>query len=231
MTIELAIVLEIIRLWLSQGGPPVFEKLTYLTSADDLRPPYLPPSPLMRAKVLDRLDRHCCNFIASAPLVIIGSSHPARGHDVSPRGDAPGFVHVLDSRHLAIPDRPGNNRLDSIENLLADPSIGLLFVIPGIDELLRVNGTARLTRSQELLQFMAVDGKAPKLAIVVTITEAFLHCTKAFKRSRLWRDDYRLDRAKLPSLGQMISDQTKPADLTVRDIETRIEMDAQRNLY
>ncbi|KRQ98876.1 MSMEG_1061 family FMN-dependent PPOX-type flavoprotein [Bradyrhizobium valentinum] len=209
----------------------MLEALTYLTSVEELRPPYLPPSALMRAKQLDRLDQHCCNFIAHTPLVIIGSSHPERGHDVSPRGDAPGFVHILDSLHLAIPDRPGNNRLDTMENLLANPAIGLLFVIPGIEELLRVNGTAHLTRSQELLRLMSVGGKAPRLAIVVTVTEAFLHCTKALKRSRLWQDDYRLDRAKLPSLGQMISDQTTPADLSVKDIEARIEIDAQKNLY
>ncbi|WP_342726447.1 MSMEG_1061 family FMN-dependent PPOX-type flavoprotein [Bradyrhizobium sp. B097] len=185
----------------------------------------------MRAKLLDRLDRHCCNFIAHAPLVIIGSSHPERGHDVSPRGDAPGFVHIFDPHHLAIPDRPGNNRLDTMENLFANPAIGLLFIIPGIEELLRVNGTARLTRSQKLLESMSVGGKMPKLAIIVSVTEAFLHCTKALKRSHLWQDDYRLDRAKLPSLGQMISDQTEPAGLTVKDIEARIEADAQKNLY
>ncbi|MDH2384323.1 MSMEG_1061 family FMN-dependent PPOX-type flavoprotein [Bradyrhizobium sp. CER78] len=209
----------------------MLEELTYLTSAEELRPPYLAPSALMRAKQLDRLDRHCCNFIAHAPLVIIGSSHPERGHDVSPRGDAPGFVHIFDPYHLAIPDRPGNNRLDTMENLFADPAIGLLFIIPGIEELLRVNGTARLTRSQKLLESMSVGGKMPKLAIIVSVTEAFLHCTKALKRSRLWQDDHRLDRAKLPSLGQMISDQAAPAGLPVKDIEARIDADAQKNLY
>jgi uncharacterized protein len=209
----------------------MLEELTYLTSVEELRPPYLRPSPLVRAKQIDRLDRHCCNFIARAPLVIIGSSHSERGHDVSPRGDAPGFVQVLDSHHLAIPDRPGNNRLDTMENLLASPAIGLLFVIPGVEELLRINGSARLTRSQELLQSMSVNGKAPKLAIVVTVTEAFLHCSKALKRSRLWKDDYRIERTELPSLGQMLADQTGLVDLTVKDIEARIETDARENLY
>ena len=207
------------------------EDLTYLAAIDELRPPYLQPSALVRAKQLDRLDVHCCNFIARAPLVIIGSFHPARGQDVSPRGDAPGFVRILGPQHLAIPDRPGNNRLDTLENLLANPAIGVLFMIPGIDELLRVNGTARLTRSSPLLESMSVGGKAPKLAIVVSVTEAFLHCSKAFKRSRLWSDDYRLARAELPSLGRMLADQTRPPGLTVRDIESRIEADARDNLY
>src|SRR5579871_2164097 len=144
----------------------MLEKLTYLTSVEELRAPYLQPSTLVRAKQLDRLDRHCCNFIARAPLVIIGSSHSERGHDVSPRGDAPGFVQILGARHLAIPDRPGNNRLNTMENLLGNPAIGLLFIIPGVEELLRVNGTARLTRSQELLRSMSVNGKSPKIAIV-----------------------------------------------------------------
>jgi uncharacterized protein len=209
----------------------MIEELTYLTSIDELRPPYLEPSKLIRAKQLDQLDKHCCNFIARVPLVIIGSSHPQRGHDVSPRGDAPGFVRIFDPTHLAIPDRPGNNRLDTMENLLSNPEIGLLFVIPGIDELLRVNGTARLTQSPELLQSMAVDEKLPKLAIVVTVTEAFLHCTKALKRSRLWADEYRVNRGELPSLGQMLSDHTRLTSLTVTDIEARIAKDARENLY
>ncbi|QOZ73353.1 pyridoxamine 5'-phosphate oxidase family protein [Bradyrhizobium arachidis] len=204
--------------------------MTYLVGADELRPLYAQASALVRAKQLDRLDAHCRRFIEKSPLVIIGSSHPRRGHDVSPRGDAPGFVRILDSQYLAIPDRPGNNRLDTIENLFADASIGLLFIIPGIDELLRVNGTARLTRSQLLLDQMAVRDRAPKLAIVVEVQEAFLHCSKAFKRARLWSDEYRLDRAELPTLGRMLADQTG-SGISVADIEARIEADARNNLY
>jgi PPOX class probable FMN-dependent enzyme len=209
----------------------MIEDLTFLAGVGELRPPYLVPSALVLAKQLARLDMHCCQFIARAPLVIIGSSHPQRGHDVSPRGDAPGFVRILDPQHLAIPDRPGNNRLDTIENLLADPAIGLLFMIPGIDELLRVNGTARLTRSPSLLESMAVGGKLPKLAIVVTIMETFLHCSKAFKRARLWSNDYRLARSELPTLGRMLRDQTRLGSLTADDIDARIEADARDNLY
>jgi PPOX class probable FMN-dependent enzyme len=209
----------------------MIRELTYLASAAELRPLYNGPSALVRAKQIDRIDVHCRSFIARSPLVMIGSTHPERGADVSPRGDAPGFVQVLDEHHLAIPDRPGNNRLDTLENLLANPAVGLFFFGPGIEETLRVNGTARLSRTQPLLDIMAVDGKIPKLAIVVTVTEAFLHCAKALKRARLWADDYRIDRKQLPTLGRMIIEQAKPVGLTAEEADARIEADYRTNLY
>ena len=204
--------------------------LTYLASAAELRPLYNGPSALVRAKQIDRIDVHCRSFIARSPLMMIGSTHPERGADVSPRGDAPGFVHVLDEHHLAIPDRPGNNRLDTLENLLTNPAIGLFFLVPGVEETLRVNGTARLSRTQPLLDIMAVDGKVPKLAIVVMVTEAFLHCAKALKRARLWADDYRIDRKQLPTLGRMIVEQARPVGLTAEEADARIEADYRTNL-
>jgi uncharacterized protein len=209
----------------------MIEDMTYLTDIRELRPLYSAPSTLARAKQLARIDAHCRNFIARSPLVMVGSVHPERGMDVSPRGDAPGFVRVLDERHLAIPDRPGNNRLDTLENLLENPAIGLFFVIPGIEETLRVNGTARLTRAPRLLDSMSIGGKTPKLAIIVTVTEAFLHCAKALKRARLWGDDYRLDRKELPTLGRMIIEQTNPPGLTAEEADARIEADYRANLY
>jgi uncharacterized protein len=209
----------------------MIEEMTYLNDVGELRPLYNPPSTLARAKQLALLDAHCRNFIARSPLVIVGSVNPERGLDVSPRGDAPGFVRVLDEHRLAIPDRPGNNRLDTLENLLENPAIGLFFVIPGIEETLRVNGTARLTRAAWLLDSMAVGGKAPKLAIVVTVTEAFLHCAKALKRARLWGEDYRLERKEMPTLGRMIIEQTNPPGLTAEEADARIEADYRSNLY
>jgi len=209
----------------------MIQEMTYLNDVGELRPLYSSPSTLARAKQLARIDAHCRNFIARSPLVIVGSIHPERGLDVSPRGDAPGFVRVLDEHHLAIPDRPGNNRLDTLENLLENPAIGLFFVIPGIEETLRVNGTARLTRAAWLLDSMAVANKAPKLAIVVTVTEAFLHCAKALKRARLWDEDYRLARKEMPTLGRMIIEQTNPPGLTAEEADARIEADYRANLY
>jgi uncharacterized protein len=208
----------------------VIENMTYLTDASELRPLYHNPSPMVLEKQIDWIDPHCRKFIALSPLVVIGSLHRKRGTDVSPRGDPPGFVKVLDEHHLAIPDRPGNNRLDTMETLLENPEIGLLFVIPGIGDVLRINGMARLTRAQPLLDSMAANGKLPKLAIVVRVTEVFLHCARALMRARLWSDDYRIERNQLPTLGRMIVEQAKPAGLTAEEADSRINT-AYNNLY
>jgi PPOX class probable FMN-dependent enzyme len=208
----------------------MIENMAYLTDASELRPLYHNPPPMVLEKQINWIDPHCRKFIALSPLAVIGSLHPKRGMDVSPRGDPPGFVKVLDEHHLAIPDRPGNNRLDTMENLLENPQIGLLFVVPGIGDVLRINGTARLTRAQPLLDCMAANGKLPKLAIVVSVTEVFLHCARALMRARLWSDDYRIERNQLPTLGRMIVEQAKPTGLTAEEADTRINA-AYNNLY
>ena len=196
-----------------------------------LRGLYKPPMELAVLKQLDRLDAHCRNFLAHSPFVVIGSTRPGRGTDVSPRGDAPGFARVLDDHTIVIPDRPGNNRLDTLSNIVTDAEVGLLFFIPGIDETLRVNGTARLSRDPESLAAAAVGGREPRLVIVVTVREAFLHCGKALKRSRLWHEDYRVDKKAFPSLGRMIVEQTKPKDVTVEQAETFIAENYVTGLY
>jgi uncharacterized protein len=196
-----------------------------------LRGLYQEPMELALLKQLDRLDDHCRNFIAHSPFVVIGSTRPGRGTDVSPRGDAPGFVRVLDANTIAIPDRPGNNRLDTMSNIMADAEIGLLFFIPGIDETLRVNGRARLSRDPALLAAAAVKGREPRLVIVVTVREAFLHCGKALKRSRLWHDDYRVEKKDFPSLGRMIVEQTKPKQISVEQADAFIEDNYVTGLY
>jgi PPOX class probable FMN-dependent enzyme len=202
-----------------------------LSDEPSLRELYPQPKGLAILKQLDRLDGHCRNFIAHSPLVVIGSTRPRRGTDVSPRGDAPGFARVLDDHTIAIPDRPGNNRLDTMSNIVTDAEVGLLFFIPCIDETLRVNGTARLTREPELLATAVVNGREPRLVILVAVREAFLHCGKALKRARLWHDDYRVERKSFPSLGRMIVEQTKPGDVTVEQAEAYIENNYVTGLY
>src|SRR6202050_4394075 len=196
-----------------------------------LRGLYEQPMEVAILKQLDRLDAHCRNFLAHSPFAVIGSTRPGRGTDVSPRGDAPGFARVLDDRTIAIPDRPGNNRLDTMSNIITDAEVGLLFFIPGIDETLRINGTARLTRDPELLAAGAVNGREPRMIIVVSVREAFLHCGKALKRSRLWHDDYRIERKNFPSLGRMIVEQTKPKAITVEQADAVVEEGYVNGLY
>jgi uncharacterized protein len=199
-----------------------------------LRSCYPPSSRLAQLKQLDHIDKHCRAFIERSPFLVIGSTRSGRGTDVSPRGDAPGFVRVLDEHTVAIPDRPGNNRLDTMSNIVGDAEVGLLFFIPGIpgiEETVRVNGTARLSRDPDLLEASAVQGKPPLMMIVVTVQEAFYHCSKALKRARLWQDDYRLDRNTLASLGRIIVEQTRTSEISVEQADAAIAKSAIERLY
>jgi PPOX class probable FMN-dependent enzyme len=199
----------------------------------ELRARFATPGRLATLKQLDRLDHNCRRFIALSPFLCLATSRPDGLADNSPRGDAPGFVQVLDERTLVIPDRPGNNRLDSMTNILHNPNVGLLFFIPGVTETLRVNGRARLSASRELLAPFEVRGRAPKAAIVVEVVEAFLHCSKALIRSRLWEEDAKVDRAVLPTLGRMIAEAVdrRAAEETVAEYDLIIERSAREQLY
>ncbi len=177
-------------------------------SEQELRALHAPTSDLVKKKCVDRLDRHCRDFIALSPFLVLGTANAEGKADVSPRGDPPGFVKVLDDRTLLIPDRPGNNLLDSLSNIVANPEVGLLFVIPGFDETLRVNGRAAVVRDTALLAPLAVEGKTPKVAIRVAVREVYLHCAKSFRRARLWDPAARVPRSTLPSLGKMVMDMT-----------------------
>lgn len=199
-------------------------------SEDELRALFEPTRDYVRSRQLDGFERHSRRFIANSPFVLVASSHPGRGTDVSPRGDAPGFVAVLDDRTLAIPDRPGNNRLDTMSNILANPEVGLLFLIPGIDEMLRVNGTAALTRDPGLLAATAVNGREPKVVVRVSAREVFLHCGKAVKRSRIWDPERHLDRSTIPSLAQMTADQIGRPD-RLAEIGASVEQNYRERLY
>ncbi len=163
-------------------------------------------------KQLAALDVHCRSFIAKSPFVLLGTSGTDGRCDVSPKGDRAGFVLVLDEQTLAIPDRPGNKRLDSLQNIVTNPHVGLLFLIPGMDETLRVNGTAELVRDDALLDRLAVEGKRPLLGIVVHVEETFLHCARSFLRAQLWDPEHFMARDEMPTLARMITDQTRPND-------------------
>src|SRR5438552_15314017 len=169
-------------------------------------------TPAARSILKERpaLDAHCRAFIALSPLVLIGTSGTDGRCDVSPKGDAPGFVLVLDERRLVIPDRPGNKRLDGMTNLIANPHVGLIFLVPGRHETLRINGRAYITRDSALLRRFEVQGKTPLLAIVVDVEQCYLHCGKAFLRSRLWAHEQWPAAEALPSLACVLFDQLHP---------------------
>lgn len=199
-----------------------------------LRAIFPPAQGLAIQKCLDHLDVHARDFIARAPFLCIGTQSPDGRADVSPRGDPKGFVRVLDDRTLVIPDRPGNNRFDTLTNILGNPATALVFMVPGFDETLRVNGTARLTTDPALLASMVVNGRTPTIAIVLTVTESFLHCAKAFRRSALWDPAQRQDRREMPSIVQMILDQTTgaPADpAEQRRLDEGQEQDYRSTMY
>lgn len=197
----------------------------------ELRALYGTPSGLSVVKELDHVDPYCRRFIELSPFLCLGTSSPDGKQDVSPRGDMPGFVQVLDARTLAIPDRPGNNRLDSLGNLTAHPEVGLLFLVPGFDETLRINGVASLSTDPALLASMAVNGKAPKAAIKVAVREVYFHCGKAIKRSKLWDPATQVKRSELPSLARMILDQSGSTVMTVEQAEARTEEGYRNRLW
>lgn len=196
---------------------------------NSLRERYGPPIERARLKSLRKLDRHCRQFISLSPFVCLGTAGE-NGADVSPRGDRPGFVRVLDDTTIAIPDWPGNNRIDSLTNILDNRQVGLLFLIPGVDETLRVNGKAEISTAAEVLALWEVDGKRPRSALVIEVGEAFLHCGKALIRSRLWHDDYKIDRAELPSYGRMLKDQVEICD-SAEEIEASVAEGYRDRLY
>jgi PPOX class probable FMN-dependent enzyme len=164
------------------------------------------PNPGSVNKEMPRLDEMGRRFIALSPILFVSTVGADGRADVSPRGDAPGFVRIVDDRTIAIPDRPGNRRLDTMSNILANPggSVGLIFLVPGVDEVMRASGRATLSRDPALLAAMAVGGKRPKLAIVIFLDEVFFHCGKALKRAGLWDPARRVDRAAFPSYAQVI---------------------------
>ncbi|MGY1671199.1 MSMEG_1061 family FMN-dependent PPOX-type flavoprotein [Geodermatophilus sp. SYSU D00710] len=182
---------------------------------------YRPPSQLVVDKEIDHLDTHCRSFIGLSPFLTMSTADADGWPEISPRGGDPGFVRVLDERRLVLPDRQGNNRLDSLRKVAVNPRVALLFFVPGVEETLKVYGTGQLLPADALDVDLTEFGRAPRSLLVVTVQRAYLQCAKAVMRSRLWDPDARIDRAALPPFGVMIRDHCRletplPDDATIR---------------
>ncbi|WP_029075757.1 pyridoxamine 5'-phosphate oxidase family protein [Kaistia adipata] len=191
-----------------------------IETMESLRAIYGAPKGRSVAKQLDRLDRHCRSFIALSPFVILATQGADGFGDATPRGDHPGFVTVADDTTLILPDRVGNNRIDTLSNIVERPGIGLIFLIPGVDETLRVNGTAVIDDDLALRSAHMAEGRIPATVLVVTVREAYLQCAKALMRSKLWAEESRVPRDRLPTMGEMLKDHTRSHE----QAETQSEM-------
>lgn len=205
------------------------EDETAIQDGEELRSHFGDISPLATHKVITRLDMFCRDFIALSPFLVLASSDREGRADASPRGDAPGFVQVLDDRTLLIPDRRGNNRVDSFGNILTSPGVGLIFLVPGINETLRVNGTASITRDATLLTPLAAQNKVPTIGLLVEVEEIFFHCGKALMRSKLWDPATRVERGTFPTLGRILAEQTRRIE--VEEAETMMDEAYRTRLY
>jgi PPOX class probable FMN-dependent enzyme len=215
-----------------------FEEKQFVASLAELDAMVPPAGEGAAGKTMRRIERYAQQFIDLSPFCCLATSDGKGNADVTPRGDKPGFVRVIDERTLLIPERPGNNRMDSLRNIIQHPSLGLLFLIPGFEDTLRVNGRGRVTKDPGLLADSAVDGKLPKFGILVAVDEAFFHCAKAFRRSRLWDPTAQLPRNTMPTLARIIMDQmaevakeTPPEQAEVAVWDEAIEEDYRTQLY
>ena len=188
-----------------------------------------PINPLAERKVLTKLDHHCRRFIELSPFLVLATADADGRVDASPRGDPPGFVRIIDDTTLLLPDRPGNNRVDSFANILAAPGVGLIFFVPGIDETLRLSGAARLLTEAEPLAPSEIAGKIPRTGLLIHIHEIFFHCAKALKRSHLWDPAAKIDRATFPTLGRILADQI--GTLTAEEADAKIATGYRDRMY
>lgn len=189
------------------------------------------PSERAANKVIPLIDGHVSEFISKSPFLTMATANSAGQCDVSPRGDQPGFVSVIDEQHLFIPERPGNKRMDSAQNIITNPNIGLIFLIPGLGETLRINGKAYICRDPELLEMSVVNGKVPLFGILVEVQECYVHCAKALIRSSLWNPDSWPEKETLPSVPQMLVDHTKLPNVTSEDIANALQEGYLNRLY
>jgi PPOX class probable FMN-dependent enzyme len=203
---------------------------SFIATEEELRSMHGPVGDLAARKCMPKLDPHTKRFMSLSPFLCIASSRPGGAADISPRGDAPGFVGILDDTTILIPDRLGNNRLDTSSNILENPHVGLIFMVPGLQETLRINGRARICTDAGVLAGFAVNGKVPATGLLVEIDEVMFQCAKALVRSRLWDDDYKVGRDAMPPLGKIIKDQIE-TDMTAEEAEVRIQESLRDRLY
>ena len=201
-----------------------------ITTEAELRAILGSPSYVAANKVISSLDEHCRAMIAASPFLLIASADAQGNLDVSPKGDPPGFVHVLDDRTIAIPDRPGNRRADTFRNIIANPKVALIFLIPGKEETLRISGKAMIVRDLWLRERMALRGKAPEFALVVSVAEAFLHCAKCVIRSGLWTEEKWPEIDNLASLARVMVAHGKLAD-SEEKVQEQINESYRDRLY
>ena len=202
-----------------------------INCASDLRNIYKEPTEVAVRKVLSKLDNHLRHFIELSPFLVLSTVRGDGFCDASPRGDAPGFVRVLDEKNIFLPDRPGNNRLDSLTNIVSNPGVGILFMIPGLEETLRVNGTARVMLDMSLLESSIVQGKTPKSGLQITINECYIHCGKALRRSKLWDSNLHIEKGVYPSLGKIIADQGALPGQSVEELDRDTVESYRNDLY
>lgn len=199
-----------------------------ITNRDQLRAVYKQPGEGAVKKVLPQLDQHCIAFIARSPFCVLSTAGGDGSLDASPKGGEPGFVTVQDASTILLPDWPGNNRLDSLENILDNPHVGMMLLIPGMSETLRINGRATVSTDPDLLASLAIGGKSPITVVVITVEEAYLHCARAVWRADLWNADKHMERSELPTMGQMLADQVAGYDGVAVD---KIIADSRHKLY
>lgn len=202
-----------------------------ITSEEELRALLGYPSETVSNKAIAYIDEHCKNFISQSPFLIIGTSDQNGKCDTSPRGDGPGFVFIKDEKHLVIPERPGNRRMDSLRNIVANPYVGLIFIIPGLEETLRINGKAQIIQDEDILEKMTAFGKTPLLGIAVTVEECYIHCAKAFKRSKLWQHETWPSINQLPNPSKMLADHVNLPGVDEKSIAASLVESYSKRLY
>jgi len=205
-----------------------FKKI--ISSEKQLREIMGHPSEIVQRKTINFIDENCRKFIEKSPFITIATSDLNGNFDVSPKGDPAGFTKILNKKMLAIPDRPGNRKADSLTNIIQNPNVGLIFLIPGIKETLRVNGAAKIVTDKRILELLSCKGKTPLFAIIVTVKEAFMHCGKCIVRSKLWRNLDENQERTIPTMGKVLVDHSK-ANINPDELDEKIKNDEETKLY